>query len=217
MPPNTTALYLLGLRRDRPLRFFDDDASFAAALRLLETLDVGLALRLVVDDRPRVRLAQFDPAFVRSPSGRATARTCERRQLGQLGDEAVDVLALGVAHVQRRRPHVERIIDAEEGRRPRAPHATPASPSQLKLLIAQSASSKSRSKTSAAPRPVARINPRLSESTTPRAWRGGGASPVPAMAHGRINQRIARSTLLPGLEALLCGGVGVPVDVFTNG
>jgi hypothetical protein len=23
--------------------------------------------------------------------------------------------------------------------------------------------------------------------------------------------------LLPGLEALLCGGVGVPVNIFTNG
>ena len=39
---------------------------------------------------------------------------------------------------------------------------------------------------------------------------------LPQLAHGRIDQRIARLTLFPGVEALLCGGVGVPVDVLTD-
>ena len=36
------------------------------------------------------------------------------------------------------------------------------------------------------------------------------------LAHGRVDEGVARSTLLPGLEALLCGGVGVPIDIFTD-
>ena len=36
------------------------------------------------------------------------------------------------------------------------------------------------------------------------------------LAHGRVDERIARSTLFPGLEARLGIVVVIPVDVFTD-
>ena len=61
---NGALLALLGLRRDRrPLALLRTGRLLRGPLRLLEALDINLALGLVVDDGPRVRLAELDPGL----------------------------------------------------------------------------------------------------------------------------------------------------------
>ena len=86
MTTDALGLALLGLHEGRALALLGRRRLLRGALRLLEALDINLALGLVVDDGPRVLLPNVTPAFVRSLFGAEPRRVLvSRRQLGQLG------------------------------------------------------------------------------------------------------------------------------------